>query len=170
MKLFLFVLILGIALQACGRPEFEQDSGRIRVEFRDGSVKEHHLLAVRKTSLLVGTKIHPEVLPISSMNRIFAENNAKTTWSIVGGLIGLSSVAVASSVVINKDGPNSGQGFLANNGVLWIFPPTILGAAIGYFLADDEDEFDPSNDEHLKELREVAAYPHGEPPELYNVK
>jgi hypothetical protein len=169
-RLYLFTLL---CTMGCGSNS-ELTENWIRVEFRDTVPHVYKLLAVREATLIVGEDISDSItrahtLPISRIERIYHASNAKVTWMLIGGVAGvLGTTLVIGTIAANESG--SGGLAVAVAGGVFGLPAMIIGGVIGHSIPDDEIVYDPHDESDRKSLRDISRYPHGEPPELYNLR
>jgi hypothetical protein len=168
MKKFLILLLLFPLISSCTavRPEVAH---RVSVQFTDSSEREYELLAVRDSSLIVGSPLLPpneigaaEVIPFSHVVSVYRRgvlNDGSTIWGI---LLGAGAGALVGSIPHNPG--NHGDLFAITIPAGILIGAIMLGPKIidrQYVLSHPQD--------HVI-LQQFARFPGHEPPELQKIK
>jgi hypothetical protein len=168
MKYFI-VFILSFMAIGCGSGE-----PMVRVEYRSGVVREFKLLAVRDRDLLVGSNVADTMMAVQTVlkddiARLHGPSSAKTTWMWIGAAVGFVGAGVTVGIAVSKSEQGSSNAAPFAFGFLAI-PSMLVGGVLGYLIPSSEREYNVRDAEDWMDLRDHSVYPHGEPPELYDVR
>jgi hypothetical protein len=177
MKRIVFSLFLAALLSSCGA-NYLSGGNEISVRMKSGAQNDYKLLSVRDSSLVVmdakedaqleNSFSHAESIRFDSIYKVYRGYSNSTSRLIGGGLLAVSGIwlGISASTPEKKE---TGIGAMANLGqgiVIAVFGIT----GIVMFAGSSDLQLHPIYAKDKEILRQISAYPNGEPEMLKLVR